>query len=102
MEVLSDVKVLEKEYPCLAAVNRCANCRIILLFFLISDYCCTQQRFILMLKCLVHPIAPSSSHRRTSPPGQGDQAAVLRRGADPEDAHVGGKGERTLTVVGLH
>lgn len=25
---MSDVKVLEKEYPCLAAVNRCANCRI--------------------------------------------------------------------------
>lgn len=35
VEVLSDVNVLEKEYPCLAAVNRCANCRIILfcLFF---------------------------------------------------------------------
>lgn len=28
VEVVSDVKVLEKEYPCLAAVNRCANCRI--------------------------------------------------------------------------
>lgn len=26
VEVVSDVKVLEKEYPCLAAVNRCANC----------------------------------------------------------------------------
>ncbi|CAL1614964.1 unnamed protein product [Knipowitschia caucasica] len=26
VEVLSDVKILEKEYPCLAAVNRCANC----------------------------------------------------------------------------
>ncbi|KAE8291886.1 putative aminopeptidase W07G4.4 [Larimichthys crocea] len=25
VEVVSDVKVLEKEYPCLAAVNRCAN-----------------------------------------------------------------------------
>ncbi|MEQ2298012.1 hypothetical protein AMECASPLE_000795 [Ameca splendens] len=25
VEVLSNVKVLEKEYPCLAAVNRCAN-----------------------------------------------------------------------------
>lgn len=27
VEVVSDVKVLEKEYPCLAAVNRCANSR---------------------------------------------------------------------------
>lgn len=26
VEVVSDVKILEKEYPCLAAVNRCANC----------------------------------------------------------------------------
>ncbi|XP_038133133.1 putative aminopeptidase W07G4.4 [Cyprinodon tularosa] len=26
VEVLSDVRILEKEYPCLAAVNRCANC----------------------------------------------------------------------------
>ncbi|XP_044231811.1 putative aminopeptidase W07G4.4 [Thunnus albacares] len=25
VEVLSDVRILEKEYPCLAAVNRCAN-----------------------------------------------------------------------------
>ncbi|KAI3372699.1 hypothetical protein L3Q82_023159, partial [Scortum barcoo] len=25
VEVVSDIKVLEKEYPCLAAVNRCAN-----------------------------------------------------------------------------
>lgn len=55
-----------------------------------------------MLKCSVHPIVPSSPRRRTSTPGQGDQTAVLRRGADPEDAHVGGKGERTLTVVGLY
>ncbi|KAM9743258.1 putative aminopeptidase W07G4.4 [Menidia menidia] len=26
VEVVSDLKTLEKEYPCLAAVNRCANC----------------------------------------------------------------------------
>ncbi|KAJ0068084.1 hypothetical protein NL108_015561 [Boleophthalmus pectinirostris] len=26
VEVVSDVNILEKEYPCLAAVNRCANC----------------------------------------------------------------------------
>lgn len=27
VEVVSDLKVLEKDYPCLAAVNRCANSR---------------------------------------------------------------------------
>lgn len=28
VEVVSDLKTLEKEYPCLAAVNRCANSKM--------------------------------------------------------------------------
>lgn len=31
VEVLCDPTVLEKEYPCLAAVNRCANSRTLIL-----------------------------------------------------------------------
>ena len=42
------------------------------------------------------PIHGFSSYRCPSSPGQSDQAAVLRRGADPDNAHVGGKGERRL------
>lgn len=39
VEVVSDVKVLEKEYPCLAAVNRCANCNTRFYCWLQSQDC---------------------------------------------------------------
>lgn len=98
MEVVSDVKVLEKEYPCLAAVNRCANCRLCFHF----SYCCPQS-FLMTVDVRWTPVAvPSSSPRRcSSPPGQSHQAAVLWRGTHPEDPHAGGKGKRTVGLAAL-
>lgn len=88
--MVSDVKVLEKEYPCLAAVNRCANSRRT--YFVLSLINVTQIFTTFLKKDYL--LTVSSSHRCTSSPGQSNQAAVLWRGTYPKDTHVGGKGEQ--------
>lgn len=95
---MSDLKVLEKEYPCLAAVNRCANSRIFC--FYLSLLLRPTQIFLPLLNVdFKFTFIVSSSYRCTSPSGQSYQAAVLWRGTSPEDAHVGGKGERRLLFI---
>lgn len=90
MEVVSDVKVLEKEYPCLAAVNRCANCRIC--FY--PTYCFPQSPFDLFsqwhlilngLLSLCHPLAGVPRH-------QGRVIKLLYCGEGPV--------QKTLMLVG--
>lgn len=102
MEVVSDVKVLEKEYPCLAAVNRCANCRICFYPQLLLGT--VQIIFLFIYSTLnvkwTRVAEPSSSCRCSPPPGQSHQAAVLRRGTHPEDPDARGKGEERRSVSG--
>lgn len=81
---MSDVKVLEKEYPCLAAVNRCANGRTLFGPLIITLFTCSA---------LPDTINPSSCSCASSS-GQSYQTAVLRRRTHPEDTHAGGKGEK--------
>lgn len=88
---MSDLKVLEKEYPCLAAVNRCANSMrayLVLISF-------TFEHKIFMY-------CSSSANRCTPSPGQSHQAAVLWRRTDPEDTHVGGEGEMRFNCAGKY
>lgn len=86
---MSDLKVLEKEYPCLAAVNRCANGRTSLGPLIIT---------VLTRSALPNPI-DSSSCSCASSPGQSHQIAVLWRRAHPEDTSAGGKGERDFDLL---
>lgn len=96
---MSDVKVLEKEYPCLAAVNRCANSRM---FYYLSQI--TAAFHIDFHNCCFFPqyvchVVVFYSFRCTSSPGQSYQAAVLWRGSNPKDTHVGGKGEESFVFM---
>lgn len=81
---MSDLKVLEKEYPCLAAVNRCANGRTLFGPLIIT----------LVTRSALPGAINSSSCSRASSSGQSHQTAVLRRWTHPEDTHAGGKGEK--------
>lgn len=81
---MSDLKVLEKEYPCLAAVNRCANGRTLFGPLIMTLF----TRSALPDTINSPPCSCASSS------GQSYQAAVLRRRTHPEDTHAGGKGEK--------
>lgn len=83
---MSDPKVLEKEYPCLGAVNRCANSRILFGPLSMTDF---------RLSALPNTNY-SSSCSCASSSGQSYQTAVLWRRTHPEDTHAGGKGERNF------
>lgn len=80
---MSDLKVLEKEYPCLAAVNRCANGRTLFGPLIIT----------LSTRSALPDTMNSSSCSCASSSGQSYQTAVLRRRTHPEDTHAGGEGE---------
>lgn len=81
---MSDLKVLEKEYPCLAAVNRCANGRTLIGPLILT----------LFTRSALPDTMNSSSRSCASSSGQSHQTAVLRRRTRPEDTHAGGKGEK--------
>lgn len=81
---MSDLKDLEKEYPCLAAVNRCANSRTWFWPLIMTAF--RPSTLPNMIVCSSCSCASSS--------GQSYQTAVLWRRTDPEDTHAGGQGER--------